>query len=99
VRICIPSGWAIISDHQLIGCRSVLINLAKLQRLAVPILLPALARISTTTTVVSLFTSNTQLGNVAKLLTSASRSGRNGVGRRVKKYYHIVGGPPYKISV
>jgi len=42
VRIWIPSGWSCTDDHPI---WSVLINLARLQRLAVPILLPALARI------------------------------------------------------
>jgi len=44
VRSWIPSGWVITDDPQL-WCAPI--NLARLQRLAVPILLPALARIPT----------------------------------------------------
>jgi len=71
-------------------------SLARLQRLAVPILLPALARIFITI----LGSRNTSQPDIlASLLISASWSGRNGVGRQVKKYYHIVGGSPSKMSM
>jgi len=45
------------------------------------------------------FESNSKLGSLASLLISGSWSGRNGVGRRVKKYYHVVGSFPDKISL
>jgi len=70
-----------------------MISLARLQRLAVLILLPALETIFANLWKESR-SINVGGGDLASVLISWSWSGRNGVGRRVKKYYHIVGGFP-----
>ena len=89
VRIWIPSGLDNANTRRVCWwLRRVRKSLARLQRFAVPIRLPAFER--TRVTVYKSLPSGLVI-----LLISESRSGRNGSGRRFKKYYDVVSGTIY----